>query len=59
MVMARNGPKAGHSLTGREKDRLSDVAMGTGVAVMVMIWAEDATEQNIRDTHRGQERDWD
>ena len=47
------------ALTGREKDRLSDMAMGTGTAVMVMIWAGDVTEQNIRDTHRGQERDRD
>jgi len=47
------------ALTRREKDRLSDVAMGTGAAMTVMIWAGDATEQNIRDTHRGGERDQD
>ena len=51
-------PKS-RALTGREKDRLSDVAMGTGAAVTVMIRAGDATEQNIRDTHRGRERNWD
>jgi len=45
-------PKS-RALTGREKDRLSDVAMGTGAAVTVMIWAGDVTEQNIGDTHRG------
>ena len=33
--------------------------MGTGVAVTVMIWAVDATEQNIGGTHRGQEGDQD
>jgi len=53
-------PKSG-ALTGRqrEKDRSGNVAMGTGVAVTVMIRAVDATEQNVGGTHRGQEGDQD
>jgi len=47
------------ALTGREKDRSGDVAMGTGAAVTVMIRAGDATEQNIGGTRRGKEEDRD